>query len=531
MAYCMYLRKSRADLDAEARGEGETLARHEKALLELGRRLKLTITQIYREIVSGETISARPVMQQLLAEVERGAWDGVLVMEVERLARGDTVDQGIVAQTFQYSNTRIITPIKTYDPNNEYDEEYFEFGLFMSRREYKTINRRLQRGRLASVQEGKYVGSRPPYGYARVKLEHDKGYTLSPVPEQARIVEMIFELFTHGERRPDGTVEQMGVAKIVRSLNRLGIPPAKGDVWVNATIQSMLRNPVYIGKIRWNARPVKKRMTDGHPVKERPRAKEKEWVLTEGLHDAIIDPKTWEEARRRLRENSPIPCPKERRVKNPLAGLVVCGMCGRRMARRPYAAKESPDTLICPVTSCGNVSSQLELVEARVLTALRLWLDGYKITYDLPPAPASSPDIKKEALKSAQGELLALEKQRSRIYNLLEDGTYTTDIFLARFRAVDDKIAGAQRRIRQIEAEIQREAPAGQSRTALFPKAERVLEQYEKAQTPAEKNELLKSVIRKVVYTKTTNGRWHGSPDDFELVLYPKIPPCEQNDR
>ena len=153
MPFCMYLRKSRADADAEARGEGETLARHEKALLEVSKRGHYNVTEIYREVVSGETIAARPVMQRLLSEVEQGAWEGVLVMEVERLARGDTIDQGIVAQTFKFSDTKIITPIKTYDPANEYDEEYFEFGLFMSRREYKTINRRLQRGRVASVKE------------------------------------------------------------------------------------------------------------------------------------------------------------------------------------------------------------------------------------------------------------------------------------------------------------------------------------------------------------------------------------------
>lgn len=145
--YCIYLRKSRADMDAEAHGEGETLARHEKALLELAKRQRLNITQIHREIVSGDTIAARPVMQQLLQEVQAGQWAGVLVMEVERLARGETIDQGIVAQSFQYSGTKIVTPLKTYDPTNEYDEEYFEFGLFMSRREYKTIKRRLMRGR------------------------------------------------------------------------------------------------------------------------------------------------------------------------------------------------------------------------------------------------------------------------------------------------------------------------------------------------------------------------------------------------
>ena len=69
--------------------------------------------------MSGETIAARPVMQQLLIEIEQNVWSGVLVMEIERLARGDTIDQGIVAQAFKYSNTKIITPLKTYDPTNE----------------------------------------------------------------------------------------------------------------------------------------------------------------------------------------------------------------------------------------------------------------------------------------------------------------------------------------------------------------------------------------------------------------------------
>lgn len=189
--YCLYLRKSRSDIEAENHGEEETLARHEKILLDLAKKREYNVTQIYREVVSGETIAARPVMQQLLSEVEHGIWSGVLVVEVERLARGDTIDQGIVAQTFKYSDTQIITPMKTYNPNNEYDEEYFEFGLFMSRREYKTINRRLQRGRLSSVKEGKCVCSIAPYGYDKVKLKGDKGFTLAPNPNEADVIKMI----------------------------------------------------------------------------------------------------------------------------------------------------------------------------------------------------------------------------------------------------------------------------------------------------------------------------------------------------
>ena len=222
----MYLRKSRVDIEAEAHGEGETLARHEKLLLEVARRDRLNVTQIYREVVSGETIAARPVMQHLLQEVEQGRWAGVLVVEVERLARGDTIDQGIMAQTFKYSGTKIVTPLKVYDPNNEYDEEYFEFGLFMSRREYKTINRRLQRGRLAAAKEGKWVSGVAPYGYEKIRVPNDKGWTLRPVEAEADIVRFIFRLYTSGEEGEDGEVKKLGTYSLAVRLDRMGVTPS-----------------------------------------------------------------------------------------------------------------------------------------------------------------------------------------------------------------------------------------------------------------------------------------------------------------
>lgn len=197
MAYCMYLRKSRADKDYENSSTEAILNRHEKALLELAQNNNYKISQIFREVVSGETLSQRPEMQKLLAQVENNMYDGVLVMEVERLARGNSVDQGIIAQAFKYSNTLIITPTKVYDPQNEFDEEYFEFGLFMSRREYKTINRRLNAGRLASCKEGKFVGSITPYGYSKEKLKNQKGYKLVPDLEESKVLKLIFELYTN----------------------------------------------------------------------------------------------------------------------------------------------------------------------------------------------------------------------------------------------------------------------------------------------------------------------------------------------
>ncbi|QUH21464.1 recombinase family protein [Alkaliphilus sp. B6464] len=524
--YCIYLRKSRADVEAESRGEGETLARHENILLELAKKQSLHITQIYKEVVSGETISSRPVMQHLLSEVEQDLWKGVLVVEVERLARGDTIDQGIVAQAFKYSNTKIITPMKVYDPNNEFDEEYFEFGLFMSRREYKTINRRLQRGRLESVKEGKYVGNTPPYGYVRKKLENQKGYTLEIIPDEANVVKLIFELYTKGELQEDGTHNRLGVSLIVRKLNDLKIPTIKGGDWTPATIRGILRNPVYMGKIRWNARPEVKKMVDGKMIKERPHAKEEDIVLVDGLHESIIDEELFELTQKFLKENPMFPVPNKHVVKNPLAGIITCGMCNRKMTRRPYGDKY-PDALICAFTSCKNVSSQLSLVEEKLLHALESWLTNYKLNLKSIKNNKSEKNLESDIINKnidkLNSEIETLQKQLDNLHDLLEQGIYTTKTFLERSKKINDKIEIAKNDRNALVDSLNKSTITEKEASIIIPKIENIIRVYHELDAKA-KNILLKEVLNKVVYIKNKSGRWHAKPDDFELELFIELP-------
>ena len=128
----IYLRKSRLDLELE--GQEETLARHERILVDYCNRSGLSIAKIYKEVVSGEDIENRPIVQQLLRDVQEGLYEGVVVVELERLSRGNQIDQVEIAETFKRSNTKIYTLNKVYDLSSEdsFDEDFFEFGLFMS---------------------------------------------------------------------------------------------------------------------------------------------------------------------------------------------------------------------------------------------------------------------------------------------------------------------------------------------------------------------------------------------------------------
>lgn len=526
MPYCLYVRKSRADAEAEARGEGETLSRHINALSELARRRQLAVTQVYREVASGESLAARPVMQRLLSEVEAGLWEGVLVMEVERLARGDSIDQGIVAQAFKLSGTKIITPIKDYDPNDEFDEEYFEFGLFMSRREYKTINRRLQRGRMASVKEGRYVGSTPPYGYARVKIQGDKGYTLEPVPAEADVVRMIFEWYTVGERLDDGSRRRLGTSLIVRRLNSLHIPPRRSASWAVATVRDILINPVYIGKICWNRRPASKKVVDGRVTVTRPRASEEARTMADGLHPPIVDEEVFYQAQELMAQNPPKPIGENSTVKNPLAGLVVCGKCGHKMVRRPYKG-DYPDTLLCQNPACDNVSCFLSSIEERILGSLEGWLSEYKLKWkDTLPQNSGegAASLTERSLRLLEKECETLSAQLDKTFDLLEQGVYTAEQFSSRSKLLEERLGKARADRDALSKTLEEARLLEENRRTVIPRLEHLLKIYNTLPSARAKNDMLKEVIERVTYVKTKKGRWHNSPDDFEITLYPKIP-------
>ena len=526
--YCMYLRKSRKDVQAEKQGEGDTLKRHKKALYDLAERLKIEIHDdaVYEEVVSGETISARPEMQELLKQIDGKMWSGVFVIEVERLTRGDHKDQGTIIEAFMYSKTKIVTPMKTYDPTNPSDLEYLEFLLFMSRQEYKTITRRLQDGRSRSVLEGKYVGNKTLYGYTRVELPYEQGWTLEENPEQADVVRDIFEWYTEGVPQEDGTRKRLGVSLIARRLNKLKIPSHSGKQWHQETIRDMLINPHYIGKVRWNWRRVVKAREEGETKKSRPRNREDNCIVADGLHEGIIPEDVFNRAQMIMNSNPPRPVGERGVVKNPLSGLVVCGKCKRRMTRRPYGSGY-PDTILCQSLECDTVSSHLHLVEKAILDGLADWLIGYKLQWGLTNPKKkreSAVDLKRRQTEKKEAEIAALNQQLSAARDALERGVYDDDEYIGRRRELGERIKQAVADLVSIQKVITIEAAREENRVNVIPKVEHVLAVYRELDSPAAKNDLLKSVLEKVEYTKEKSGRWHASPDDFQIELFPILP-------
>ncbi len=507
--YCIYLRKSRKDEEAEMLGAGETLARHEKQMLDLAKSKNLIIGKIYREIVSGDSISSRPVMQELLQDVENCIWTGVLVIEIERLARGNTIDQGIVSEAFKYSTTKIITPSKIYDPNNEFDEEYFEFGLFMSRREYKTIKRRLHNGTISSVKEGKLV-TQPPFGYDKYKLK-GKGYSLKP-NENAKIVKMIFEMYTNGKN----------LGEIISALEALNIsPPKGGNIWYKSTIQRMLTNVTYTGKIQYiDKKHIKKRNSLNKIVYVK--NTNPEIYLVKGLHEPIISEEIFKKAQEIYKNNqlADTRTKDQFELKNPLSTLLKCKCCGRTL-KRIYSKSSFNEYVRIGCKNYDVASSHLDLVETKIFESLKILLNDYKL--DL-TKENSDKEINiliqntNSKIVQLNTELDKSNSQKERLYDLLEQGIYNNDTFLSRSNLLIKKISDIKNKINELEKLNESYKNMQNTKEKIIPKIENIIETYPLA-TVEQKNKLLKSCIEKIEYYKPPKTR----KTDFEITIYPRI--------
>lgn len=489
MPTAIYLRKSRAEDTGET--IEETLSKHKKALLEFAAQNRLSIVRIYEEVVSGDSIVARPQMLQLLSDVEAEKYDSVLCMDIDRLGRGSMSDQGLILQTFKNSNTKIITPRKIYDLNNEMDEEYTEFETFLARRELKLIKRRLQRGTKEALQDGAYVAD-PPYGYIRASV--GKRSSLAINEEEATYVRMMFDMYANGT----------GCQTIADHVNSLGAKPHRSNQFGRTSVAKILKNPVYIGKVAWNQNTYT--VVDGKRRSyHKPRS---EWTIIDGLHPAIISEEVYDQVQR-IFDGRWHPPYYSGQLENPMAGIIRCASCGSILQRRPYIKRNDPEHILCPTRGCC-CSSKLSLVESELLHQIREQLES--MILERASGTLSRQTEIDQALSAAKKNLQTLRLQRERLHDLLEQGVYTIDTFVQRNELIVKKISSAQVTIHNLQAELNRNSLDGFDRAIA--KIQNVLAAYDTS-SPNEKNQMLKSIIESAVYYKEKGWK----PDLFILTV------------
>ena len=598
----IYLRKSRAEGKESVE---EVLARHEKILQDYAIQIfgqKIPEENIYREVVSGETIDERVEIKKVFHRLEKEDIDVLLVVEPQRISRGDMLDCGRVVQILKYTNTLITTITKTYDLNNKFDKEIFEAQLLQGNKYLEYQKEIMDRGKQLSLREGKYIGSTPPFGYDKKAL--DRGFMLIKDKEEAPIVETIFDLFVD---------EGLSTKEVSNYLNKHEMKPRKNDLWNYEMVRHVLKNEVYYGELAWGKRPVVKRLIDGEINKYRPAPDD--YMLVRGQQEAIVTKEKWDMAQEKIRNHRSSHCGSSRELQNPLAGLVFCKKCGYSLVRvknrrskndkrkrvRKYKidkvavnklirdAKEKKgleykdiskflgvtnhqvfswfgpnidkvyfpdifsekwyelkflleietdeydkqiltyidpqplnDTFMCSNQNCDMVSCNLQKLEKQILEDLRTELKNFKYYVDNYEEEIIKErnDNRKTILKLTN-KLDSLKLERKNLLRARNREEYSYEDFVELKKDIETEMEIVGKKLSEFENTEESDTLIRYKKA--IPILQDCLKEYHKMSIP-QKNESLKSIIERIIYSKSKRLNWRkNEEDDMTIITHLKI--------
>ncbi|CAF1782508.1 recombinase family protein [Bacillus subtilis] len=509
-----YLRRSRQDMEREKRTGEDTLTEQKELMNKILTAIEIPY-ELKMEIGSGESIEGRPVFKECLKYLEEGKYQAIAVKEITRLSRGSYSDAGQIVNLLQSKRLIIITPYKVYDPRNPVDMRQIRFELFMAREEFEMTRERMTGAKYTYAAQGKWISGLAPYGYQLNK----KTSKLDPVEEEAKVVELIFDLFLNGLNGKDYSYNA-----IATHLTNLQIPsPAGKKKWNRFTVKAILENEAYIGTVKYKVREKEK---DG----KRTIRPENEQIIVPDAHTPIIDKDQFQEANKKIENKIPLLPNRSDYKLNELAGVCICADCGGPLskyeAKRKRQNKNGTESLYhvkvlrCLNNKCMNV--RYNDVEEAILDYFRLFqsLNDKELTNlieDMVHSHENKNNIKSQKQINEQFEQREKELQNKLnfIFDKYESGIYSDEIFLQRKATLDKEM----KELKKAKDELNglTDIKSGIDISKVRSQMKNLIQIYETSNDKEEKNNLLRIALEKVI-VKMTAKRKGPVPAQFEIT-------------
>ena len=271
---------------------------------------------------SGKSREGRAEFKKMLEDIEvnKDNVSYVLVFKLSRFGR-NAADVLSTLQFMQDFGVNLICVEDGIDSSKDAGKLMISVLSAVAEIERENILVQTMEGRKQKAREGKWNGGFAPYGYKLVNGE------LKIAEDEAEVINVIFDKYANTEMGSNGVakyLEQQGIRKKVRQNGN-------NPLFSAHLIRLILSNPVYAGKIAFGRR--KNEKVAGTRDKYRI-VKQDDYMLSEGIHDAIIDEDLWEKAQRKLKEQAKkyehVNKGKDEKT-HLLSGLLRCPICGAGM--------------------------------------------------------------------------------------------------------------------------------------------------------------------------------------------------------
>ena len=443
------------------------------------------VTRYIDEGVSGKSIQGRPQMKKLLRDASNQMFNYVLVFKLDRLARKmkDSLD---IIETLEKNNVKLISLNENFDVSTPIGRTVFQMISSISELERNTIVARVKMGMTERAKQGKYNGGRV-LGYDAVNKE------LIINEKEAHIVRTIFNYAEQG----------MGLKAITRRINELGYRTKNNNPFNVLGVKTILNNPIYIGKIRFN-------QLENWSEKRR-KGKNPDYILADGTHQPIISQEQWENVQRLMKKRSY----KTTRSHTPfiLAGLIRCPACGHGMVagHAKGATGQSYRYYICGQhhnkgkTVCSPHGIRADVAEKQVFDELsRIVTDDYllkKLVEKINSARMNAEKPLLEEKKLIEGQIAKKQKKLDNLKEKILTDTDLLEMFKPNLFALQDEIKSLQQQREELLVKLDNQ----EMEPVDFDALKKLLSDFHNvlmSVDPDEQKSLLRLIIKDIQITK-----------------------------
>lgn len=458
-----YIRLSESDEDKTYESDSESVINQRHLLMDFVKENGFTFVDEYVDDGYTGTNFNRPGFQRMIKDIESGRINCVITKDLSRLGRNHVGCGNLLEEYFPANKIRFISILDGVDTfldsaNNDIAPFKSLFNDMTSKDTSKKIRSILKNKK----QQGKFIGSKPCYGYMRDS--EDKGH-LIPDPEVAPVVKKIFKMAYYGK----------GVSDIVSYLNDNNIkcPSAykgtksssrqKFNMWTISSVNKLLKNRIYTGDMVQN-----KQTKMSYKSQKKITLDESLWIIVEGTHEPLVSKVMFDSIQNAPARTIVTHCNREKRL---LENLLTCKECGNTLTVLHRKNKNYKDNTYWSV-NCNKYARDprrklcyphffpYDKLEEKIMSAIKntcqRYLDSLNVKELSEKIKRERKKVKNEHQKERESLVLDIEELKRKMDALYDDkfnGIISADNYVRLSFQTEKQIASLNSRIYEIDNE------------------------------------------------------------------------------
>lgn len=491
---------ARISVETERKREADTIGNQLQLLKDyVSEHSDLTVYDIYSDDDISGTDFIRPEFSRMMNDLRDGKIDCIIVKDLSRLGRNYLESGEYIEMVFPFFGCRFISVTDRFDTKYQQADISVQLKNMANEMYAKDISRKICSTMRTIQDQGKFAGSRAPYGY---RLDPSDKHHLIVDEETAPIVKELFEMLAAGNtvHCVATTMNARGIPSPGRLLYERGVATTehfKNSKWYMQTVRRILQDEIYLGwmvsgKFRSTYHSTGKKGSQPVPREE--------WIITKGTHEPIVTEDLFNKVQEyfvRMKEEHGQTAVYNSKSKKAsiFKGHLRCGECGQAMfLRNKHSHGKVTAWYYCALhenynsSYCSKKAVKKHDVEdvalKLILTQIKLFTDAREMIIALNKKESSKTKyrIYGDQIRTVKRQIEKYMSLKASLYEDFANGVLTQGDYLS----MGQEYAQKADELRIFLAELEKEAKKYSQTYAMNGSWAQMIEQYQNAETLTE---------------------------------------------